>query len=365
MITPPVVPRAGLLRGLHTGTLVITCGVLGGLYLPLLLAHRDVYRSTAVQLAALAVLAGIAAAAGVLISRGLGWGRWRWPLVVVVLAVTVVTTAGVPPPHLVGPAHWSLGAVGWFPVLLLLERPLTQLIAVLALHTALVLAVMAVVGQFDRTSVTGLVVMSTVVLGFQVSVGAAGWALRGVAAEAARARTAAEQRRTAEAVADRVHGDRLTRYHSVVATSLPVLTGLADGRLDPADPHARRACAVEAARLRRLFAESDETDDPLVHELRAAADVAERRGVAVHLTVSGDRDPPGVDVRRALIEPALVVLAAARTRARLTVINDPSSVSVGAVADTGEAPVVAASPLVDVRTVAVDDQLYVEATWRT
>lgn len=365
MSRPPSTGRTGLLRGLHAGALMITVAVLGGLYLPLLVVHRDVYRSVAVQVGAMAVLTVIAGLAVVVIARNLDWGRWRWPLIVITLLVAVVAAAGVPPPHLVGPVHWSLGAVGWFPVLLLLERPLTQLIAVLALHTGLVLAVMAAAGQFDRASVTGLLVMSTVVLGFQGSVGAAGWALREVASAAGRAAAVAEQRRTAEAVADRVHADRRLRYRAVAATAAPVLAGLADGRLDPADGQVRQACAVEAARLRRLFAESDENDDPLVHELRAAADVAERRGVAVHLSVVGTREPLTVEVRRALTEPAMVVLGAARTHARLTVVGSASAVSVGAVADVVVTPVVRSCSMVEVTAVHGSGRCYVEATWAT
>jgi hypothetical protein len=45
---------------------------------------------------------------------------------------------------------------------------------------------------------------------------------------------------------------------------------------------------LAATQLRRLFAENDDVPDPLVHELSACIDVAERRGLAVSLAVSGE-----------------------------------------------------------------------------
>ena len=60
----------------------------------------------------------------------------------------------------------------------------------------------------------------------------------------------------------------------------------------------QRRCALAAARLRRLIAESDDVPDPLLHELRACVDLAERNGLPVDLVAVGDPaaaaggDPP-------------------------------------------------------------------------
>ena len=74
---------------------------------------------------------------------------------------------------------------------------------------------------------------------------------------------------------------------AVRETVEPLLQDLAAGRANPADQAVQRDCAIAAARLRRLFAESDDAPDPLIHELLACADVAERRGVAADLEAVG------------------------------------------------------------------------------
>ncbi len=67
--------------------------------------------------------------------------------------------------------------------------------------------------------------------------------------------------------------------------------------------------------MRRLFAESDDVTDPLEHEIHACVDVAERQGKSVQLSIRGARPALPLDVRRALTEPVIAVLAGARSRA--------------------------------------------------
>jgi hypothetical protein len=144
---------------------------------------------------------------------------------------------------------------------------------------------------------------------------------------------------------------------------VPLLTGLAAGVLDPADERVRTRCAIEAARMRRLFAEHDEVPDPLLHELRACVDTAERRGVTVYLGSCGQRPDVPLRIRRALTEPVLVVLTTTRSHARVTVVGSPVSVTVHAVAD-GDRPELPPSGEVAVSTLALDGRHWVEATWR-
>ena len=114
-----------------------------------------------------------------------------------------------------------------------------------------------------------------------------------------------------------------------------LLAGLAGGELDPADERVQHRCSVEASRLRRLIAEHDDAPSPLVHELRACADMAERRDVAVTLETAGTLPVVPVQVRRALTEAPIHLLAAARTQARVTVLYgaDDGEVEVSVVAD--------------------------------
>jgi hypothetical protein len=162
-------------------------------------------------------------------------------------------------------------------------------------------------------------------------------------------------------VAEHLHRDRRERYAGL--DTVPLLTGLAAGVLDAADERVRTRCAVEAGRMRRLFAEQDEVPDPLLHELRACVDAAERRGVTVYLGSCGRRPDVPLRVRRALTEPVLAVLATARSYTRVTVVGSPVSVTVHAVAD-GDGPELPRSGEVTVSTLAMAGRHWVEATWR-
>ena len=119
--------------------------------------------------------------------------------------------------------------------------------------------------------------------GIQVALSVAARTLHVPAQQAEEAATREAEATARQAVADRIRATRRARWLELRATAEPLLSGLAAGTADPADLAVQRACAVEAARLRRLFAEADETPDPLVHELHACADVAQRRGVAVDI----------------------------------------------------------------------------------
>lgn len=93
---------------------------------------------------------------------------------------------------------------------------------------------------------------------------------------------------------------------------------------------------MEASRLRRLFAETDDVPDPLVHELRACTDIADRRGVLVDLQVRGRLPELDRGTRRSLTERPLVALAGAERHARVTVVARHDEVAVSVVADTGD-----------------------------
>jgi hypothetical protein len=158
---------------------------------------------------------------------------------------------------------------------------------------------------------------------------AADWAVK-----ATTARSEADARRAA---GEAVHLARLQRYEWLQKTAALALDGLASGMSDPRDPEVQRQCAIEAARLRRVFLETEDLPDPLLHEVRACADVAERRGLIVDLrTVGAPRIVPR-EVRRALVEPLIQVLAetavTGRVRVSLAVTAHDVAVSVVAAAD--------------------------------
>lgn len=345
-------------------TVGVTLAVVFGLQVPVVLANRDAYLSFGVQVLAIAVFAGVALLVGAANAIHRDLGAWRWPLVAVVLAASIASTAAVAPGDRYGIAHWAYGTVGWPLVLLTLGDAVWVIAGLLAVHCA-VTAVQVIAGGTSAVTFASAVSVTAVTVSFQLAVGVFAVVLRKVAATAAAMAKERERRRTAEAVAEQLHADRRDRYASLAESVTPLLGGLASGTLDPADEGVRRACAVEAARMRRLFAEDPTAPDPLVNELRACMELAERNGVAVTFAERGERPPMPKEARRLLTEPAVAVLATAKSTARLTVVGLDGSVTVSVVADAPPDAV----PDVDrdgvtTSTVVTGDRIWVEATWR-
>lgn len=163
----------------------------------------------------------------------------------------------------------------------------------------------------------------------------------GALADSAAAALAVEAERDA---AERARRERQARLALVSGTAEEVLAALATGDADPADPEVRRRCVLAAARLRRLIAESDDVPDPLLHELRAAADVAERNGVPIELVAIGTPPELPVEVRRQLADPLTAALTDVRGTARLTVVAGPDEVVVSLVTPDHDGPDATGSP---------------------
>ncbi|WHT16702.1 hypothetical protein N8J89_26650 [Crossiella sp. CA-258035] len=350
---------ATYLRGLRLATVLITFAGLLGLALPVIIAHAEVYRSLTMELVAFGVLFAVAVFCAVRADPG----RWRWPLLVLVFGSALLALTGVPPELVVSRAEWSFMLLGWFGILLLLDKGIGALLIFLGVHAAVNLGQLVLVGQANRAALVGLLIAGVTVFGYQVAVGFAAVMLHRIAAKAAVAARAEQQRRTATAIAAELQRDHQERYAALSRTALPLLVDLASGRADPGDELVRRRAAVEAARMRRLFAEGDEVADPLLHELAACIDTAQRQGVSVQLAVRGQRPPLDLAVRRALTEPALATLVAAASTARVTVVGSANAVTVSVVADAPEPPVVRADG-VEVTNLVNADRVWVEAKWR-
>jgi hypothetical protein len=332
--------------------------------LPTLLDNAADYRPLWCETLAFAVLAGVSALAAIPVLRGRPWGAWRWPLLGAALAAHTAATAAVTPAGLFGQSHWSWEIFGWSAVLLLLDRPVRYLAAVLAIHLGITVGQVVAAGRADLPTFVGMSTVALVLGGLQVAAWLLGAGTRRAAATAARLAADGERLRTAELVAEQIHRDQQARYTELAATAGPLLAGLARGRLDPGDAATRQACLIEAARIRRLFAETDDSSDPLVHELTACTDLATRRGIVIQLAVRGECPPLPQQVRRGLTEPALLALATAASAARVTVIAVPDRVVVSVVTD-GTAPPDehADRGHVDVAWTRQDGTVWMEATW--
>jgi hypothetical protein len=198
---------------------------------------------------------------------------------------------------------------------------------------------MAIAGSLDRVSLARYLMVLLGSMTLQIGGSVGGHALA-FAARLAVDRSA-EQVATdaARESAEQVHADRLRRYEAVRLAAADLLTALAGGA-DPADDLVRRDCAVGAARLRRLMAETDDVPSPLLRTLRAHVVDAERRRVVVSLEppIGTIPDLPP-EIGRALAEAPLEALRGARTEARVTVYATPREVIVSVVADAEDVPV--------------------------
>ncbi|MFB9239483.1 hypothetical protein ACFFWC_28770 [Plantactinospora siamensis] len=321
-------------RATRIAAVVIAFGWHLAINLPALLGSWSSYRAPWVQGAAWLAFVVVGLVAGYALLRDVPLPAW--PLLAALLGADAVSFAFVPGGLLFLPANWAWGTLGWFAALVLWRRRIGGLVAVLAAGAGIALA--ALLARTDPRAADlsrfGMYVYGTVALPVILVVGAQ--TLRRLAADTAgtaAARTTLDAERAAAARARRERRDRLA---VVSRTAGALLAELTDGRADPTDPAVRRRCALAAARLRRLMAESDDVPDPLLHELRAGADITERRGVPVEFVVVGELPPVPVQARRHLADPLLATLATAREWARLTVVGQPDEVVVSVTA--GPAP---------------------------
>lgn len=354
------------LVGLRLAALLIAAVVLITLSLPNMIRSLPVYQPAWAQLAAFGTLLAILAVEMVFAVRQQSWGRWRWVGLAAVIATSLASNLSLPDGYAVTPADWAFGSIGWIGVILLTGRRLWELVAFLGLVETITIVNLVLTGEGDRATLLSTAAVTVSTIGYPLAGAIAATALRRVARAAEDAAHHAEQVRAADAVAAGLHERRRQRFANLNNTAVPLLEGLASGALDPGASSVQRHCAIEAARMRRLFAEMDTVPNPLLHELRNCADVADRRGILVEFESRGHWPDPPLHIRQALTEAPLAALVTATSWARVTVIGTPDLLSVNVIADCGpvEVPPPAATG-VRVRSITNEDSLWVEAQWST
>ncbi|MFD2766490.1 hypothetical protein [Micromonospora eburnea] len=301
--------------------------------------------ASAVLAAGWLVTAAVGVAAGVRLLRG-GLPPAR-RLAAVLLVVDVAVFAAVGGEQLFAAANWAWGGLVWFFPLVLWRRPVRWLLALLGAHGAIALAVVVADGVTAPADLARYAMYVYGVSSLPIAVFVGGTGLSTLArnrAATAAATLAVEAERVA---AERAREERRARLALVSGTAEEMLAALAAGDADPADPEVRRRCVLAAARLRRLIAESDDVPDPLLHELRAAADLAERDGLPIELVAVGIPPELPVEVRRRLTDPLTAALADARGWARVTVVAGPDEVVVSLVTPDHDGPDTSGPPGTD------------------
>ncbi|MGW4062641.1 hypothetical protein ACWEGE_30470 [Amycolatopsis sp. NPDC004747] len=291
-------------------------------------------------------------------------GVVRRPWLVVALTLTISVAVAVDADgEVVSFENWALGAVGWLGVLAGWGRSAAPLAVVLAGNGAASAAAMFLLTEPSLQDVAFLLTSLGGATALQVALAYGVRTQRRIVDGAVEAATARAEVETQRLAAGQAHAARVRRHEFLQRTAAVVLAELADGTGDPADPAVQRRCAIEAARLRRLFLEADEVPDPLLHEVRACLDVAETRGVPVRMSVSGAVPPVPVGARRELIEPVVEVLSSARSHARVTISGGGGEVQVSVVADAATPPVPRPAGEVRVECQREGESLWVQTSW--
>ncbi|MGC4771075.1 hypothetical protein ACLQ25_19140 [Micromonospora sp. DT44] len=303
--------------------------------LPAVLATRAQFSAPTVVLGGWVLVAVAGAVAGIRLLRGTPLPPW--PLAGVLVAVDAAVFAAVGERHLFTAANWVWGTLGWFFVLAMWGRRVGGLVALLTTHAMIALvAVLAYAPSAADLARYTMYVYGTFTLPVAVFAGSA--VIVGLARDRAAAAAAMHTIAAERAAAEQGRQERRDRLALVGAAAGRVLGELATGEADPADPEVQSRCVLAAARLRRLIAESDDVPDPLLHELRAAVDLAERNGLPIDLVAIGNPPPLPVEIRRRLADPLTSLLADARGWARLTVVFGPDEVVVSLVTPDREGP---------------------------
>ncbi|MBK1789217.1 sensor histidine kinase [Prauserella cavernicola] len=366
--------RKQLLFGAQLAALLISLVSQFSLSLHQLTAYQSVYRPGWAQTAAFVGLLVVAVAGAAYLLRGRPIPPMvRWCSLGAVLAVSATCALTLPAERLLGPEDWAFGLIGWYALFLLADLRVRVFAVFLGVHVGLnaVVVLLSASPTAEAAAVLGIATVSN--CGFQLSVGVLTRVFHNTAPIAGTAAAREEELRLRERINEDRQKDHKERYRALTATTVPLLVGLGHGVLSPHDEEVRLRCGVEAARMRRLFAEGDSVSDPLLNELRACVEVVEHQGVTVNLAVRGQPGDVPVEVRRELVDPVAVALGRTRSTARLTVVWTSREVCVSVVSadcadglsagDTAGPRRSTPDAAVSVARTALGGSVWVEASW--
>jgi hypothetical protein len=319
VVSPHEVARdaaeAGLTRLVQSLALILP-----GLALLQTLANSHDYREPAAAIAVwLAVLGAAAWLVPRLRTRGL---TARETTAAVAIAVAAVIVIGE-----VHRAHGGSGSVdlsilgtAWLLVLVVLSHPAKISISA-ALFVFAVQGVLLIRQQglnllvLSQLSAAGYII-AAILIAFAALRPTLDTHARMAARQASLASRAAAERAAVAAIGQ----ERRSRLAVLEEKALPLLRGIADGTLDPADPGVAAQCAEHAAVLRRALTEGGpggELAARLEQPLRAAG----ARGLPVTVQLIGDPGTPPPAIAQAVLSTVDAVLSALPPqRAMLTVL---------------------------------------------
>ena len=308
-----MVSRAAVVSDAYDGELPRVAAMLAAIWQITLLiqvvAYLPDYRQPAVVTG---VWLGMLAAAAWLVPRaragGLTSSQAAGAVAVAVGAVAVVGWER----QAHGSVDWSVVGTGWLLALVALSRParawITGTLLVFTAHAVFAVRLLGTTSlSLARLAATAYTLVVILVIFAALRPALLTYGRLAARRAALVSRSAAE---AAEAAA--VRADRRARLALLEAEALPLLRGIAEGRLDIADTSVRERCARHAAALRRALSDQPAAAGGLLARLEPALAAARSRGVPAEVQVIGEPDPllPAVaDATIAAVDRLLQVLA--------------------------------------------------------
>ena len=252
--------------------------------------------------------------------------------IAVAVALAAVTAVGWDRrPHVpAGALDWSILGAVWLLALAAISRPAWEWIPgallVLAVNGFFILRLLGTTAPgIARLAATAYVVV--VILSVFAALRPAMRVHVGLAARAAELASRSAAERAAVAA---IQADRRDRFALLELEALPLLRGIADGSLDPADEEVRQKCARHATSLRRALVDRARLGRELLAGLEPALSAARQRGLLVEVQVVGDPGLPSREVAQATLAAVGTVLGALPPQpVTLTVLAPPVLVNPG------------------------------------
>lgn len=221
-------------------------------------------------------------------------------------------------PHVpAGALDWSILGAVWLLALAAISRPAWEWIPgallVLAVNGYFILRLLGT----EAPGIAQLAAAAYVVVVILSVFAALRPAMRVHVALAARAAELASRSAAEGAAVAAIQEDRRDRFALLELEALPLLRGIADGSLDPADEEVRQKCARYATSLRRALVDRARLGRELLAGLEPALSAARQRGLLVEVQVVGDPGPSSQEVAQATFAVVGTVLGALpRNRSR-------------------------------------------------
>ena len=317
------------------------------------------------NLLCLAVFLAATGASALRVVRGRQWRVLAAVWIAALLGASALLRSALPPDQIASIPDWSPGPLGFVALAVLLGQRVIVMVGVQVTNVLIGFLCLLNAGLLDVETLIRFGSNAVGISVFQIAGALFYHQLEHVANAAERDQQLRQELDARDATATQLAADRAQRSGAIEATIVPLLRELADGSADPQDPRVRTAARVESARMRRLFAEIDAVDDPMLHEVRASIHAVERLGVAVVLETRGHVPALPVALRRALLETPMSTLASAVSSARVVIIADDGSVSVSVVTDGPPGPQQPDGALwhVHTSTTTAPDVTWTQSTW--